>query len=87
MPIFRSRPREITAERLVEGQPWPDGVSFHNKCEDERAACSLDGKKFVTTIHGQQTIVEYGDRIVPEPDGVHHYPVKPEIIEKNYEPV
>ena len=41
----------------------------------------------VHTIHqGQIVILERGDWILPEPDGVHFYPVKPDIFTATYEP-
>jgi len=48
--------------------------------------CSATGIPHVHTIHdGQFCLVEDGDWIVPEPDGVHFYPIKPEIMTKNYQ--
>jgi hypothetical protein len=32
-------------------------------------------------------ILEVGDWIIPEPDGIHFYPCKPDIFEATYEPV
>jgi hypothetical protein len=32
-------------------------------------------------------ILDVGDWIIPEPDGEHFYPVKPDIFEKTYEAV
>lgn len=41
---------------------------------------------WVETIHKGQTVkVEEGDWIIPEPDGEHYYPCKPDIFEKTYE--
>ena len=43
---------------------------------------------YVTTIHGQNTQVVEGDWIVPEmTDPTKHYPVKPDVMEKTYDPV
>ncbi len=39
----------------------------------------------VTTIHKQKTIVAVGDWVIKEPDGIHHYPCKPDIFEATYE--
>jgi hypothetical protein len=42
----------------------------------------------VHTIHdGQIVNLEVGDWIMPEPDGKHFYPIKPDIFEATYEPV
>lgn len=38
------------------------------------------------TVHGQETNVEVGDWIITEPDGIHHYPCKPDIFAETYEP-
>lgn len=39
----------------------------------------------VVTIHGQKTKIVDGDWILPEPDGVHFYPCKPDIFAATYE--
>lgn len=41
----------------------------------------------VTTIHGQEAEVAIGDWIIKEPDGIHHYPCKPDIFKATYEKV
>ena len=42
----------------------------------------------VHTIHnGQICAVQEGDWIIPEPDGIHFYPVKPDIFEVSYDPI
>jgi hypothetical protein len=46
-----------------------------------------DLSPYVVTIHGQRCYIAPGDWILPEPDGVHYYPVKPDIFEQTYEPV
>lgn len=42
---------------------------------------------YVVTTHGQITWVAPGDWIITEPDGEHHYPCKPDIFEKSYDPI
>jgi len=74
MPRFRSRPTEITAEQFLPPHYIPRGVKIEN-----------GGRAFVTTIHEQRVYLERGDWIVPEPDGIHFYPIKPDIFEKKYE--
>lgn len=44
-----------------------------------------EGKHYVVTIHGQRAYLAVGDWVITEPDGVHHYPCKPEVFEKRYE--
>lgn len=41
-------------------------------------------RPYVVTIHEQRCYIERGDWIVPEPDGVHFYPVKNDIFQKTY---
>jgi hypothetical protein len=43
---------------------------------------------WIETIHKGQTVqVQEGDWIIPEPDGVHYYPCKPDVFEQTYERV
>lgn len=46
-----------------------------------------EGTPYVVTIHKQPTVVAPGDWIITEPDGIHHYPCKPDIFEETYERV
>lgn len=75
---FRSKPNEIDAEQFTPDH-IPDGVKTHME-EGEIV------KYTVTTINGNVAEVHHGDWIITEPDGVHHYPCKPDIFEKRYEP-
>jgi hypothetical protein len=80
MPKFRKKPVVIEAEQF-----WPDRepLPFGNK-----GACSFDGEKwFVVTIHGQETTIVAGDWIIPEPDGEHFYPCKPDIFAATHEAI
>lgn len=43
------------------------------------------GRDYVVTIHGERAHLTDGDFILPEPDGEHYYPCKPDIFEKTYE--
>ncbi len=74
---FRSKPREIEAEQFFSHTPLP----FRDK-----GAVEFDGTGFfVTTIHSQRVYLTDSDWVVPEPDGVHFYPIKDAILKKNYE--
>ena len=42
---------------------------------------------YIITAHGQKAFLDPGDWIVKEPDGVHYYPVKPDIFAETYEAV
>ena len=44
-------------------------------------------KPYVTTIHNNDVPICIGDWIIPEPDGIHFYPVKPDIFAETYEQV
>lgn len=93
---FRKKPVEIEAYQitrellgavLFDGAKYPQGLnmtscSFH---KERRQISSWFGE--VTTIHNQKTKVIEGDWIITEPDGIHHYPCKPDIFEATYEAV
>jgi hypothetical protein len=90
MPKFRSRPATIEATQ------WFPGVE-HPGVRAEASYATIGGRgggsqtvrqpdnHYVTTIHGQKAYLEPGDWVVTEPDGVHHYPVKPDVFEKRWE--
>lgn len=61
---------------------YPQGVQWGMKAADSQLLFP-----YVTTIHGQETWIEPGDWIIPERDGVHFYPCKPEVFAASYEPV
>jgi hypothetical protein len=82
---YKSKPRTIEAEQFSEFSSAPlKGVcGYGNSCPT-----GYLGGLHVHTIHNNQVVlIEDKDYVVPEPDGIHYYPVKPEIFEKNYEPV
>lgn len=90
MPQFRKKPVVVEAEQFRTGWPqWPRGVTGarlqHNRV-GERDYWPA-GSPVVVTIHGQTTLVADGDWIITEPDGIHHYPCKPDIFAATYEPV
>ena len=82
MAKYRKKPVVIEAEQYTEGNKKVKGL-----CTKD---CSIEGhaKPHVHTIHkNQMVIVEIGDWIIPEPDGIHYYPCKPDIFESTYEKV
>ena len=82
MPKFRKRPVIIEAEQY-HGQRIK-GVC---KCNGERPICT-NPLPHIHTIHkGQIVYLEPGDWIIPEPDGEHYYPCKPDIFRATYEEV
>ncbi len=78
---YRKKPVVIEAEQFLLGKPIPKGVCFGWNCK-------IGDQPHVHTIHeGQHVMIESGDWIIPEPDGKHFYPCKPDIFEKTYEPL
>lgn len=76
---FKTRTREIEAEQFLENGPVVKGV-----CLCGRMAMG----PHVHTMHeGQQVRLMDGDWVTAEPDGEHYYPIKSEVMVKNYEPV
>lgn len=78
---YRKKPVVIEAEQFTRE------VDCRGVC-----LCLLAGESFphVHTIHkghpkGAVVQLEIGDWIIPENDGVHFYPCKPDIFEKTYE--
>lgn len=91
MPKFRKKPVEIEAEQFhgvghyeAKGAPYPRGVCF---C----SAGFVDAESphaHLHTIHAGQTVnLAVGDWIVPEADGEHFYPIKPDVFARTYDPV
>jgi len=39
------------------------------------------------TIHQQRVYLQNGDWVITEPDGLHHYPCKPDIFAATYEAI
>lgn len=83
---YRKKPVVIEAEQFQGVLPFR-GVSEGEFYSDP---ADIGGRRlvkwfYVTTIHGQKTKVIVGDWIIPEPDGIHFYPCKPDIFEKTYE--
>lgn len=78
MAKFRKKAVVIEAVQFFYGGEKVPGVSYP----------SADGKMaFVVTIHDQRAYLHDGDWVITEPDGVHHYPCKPDIFAERYEPV
>jgi len=78
MAKFRKKPVVIEAVQF-DGNPAHDPSGVWRREED--------GSPYVVTIHDQRCYLAPGDWIVPEPDGVHYYPVKPDIFAATYDAV
>ena len=75
MARYRKRPVVVDAEQFHHPATAPRGVRTEE-----------DGRAYVVTIHGQRAYLTPGDWVITEPDGVHHYPCKPEVFSVTYEP-
>lgn len=83
MATYRKKPVEIEAEQYVEYGKLTLGM-----CNSRSCFSSGNDKPHVHTIHNSQIVVlEVGDWIIPEPDGGHFYPCKPNIFEATYDKV
>lgn len=81
MPKFRKKPIEIEAEQYVKYGGLVKGM-----CNSIYCHSSGNNEPHVHTIHAGQIVnLEVGDWIIPEPDGKHFYPVKPDIFEATYD--
>lgn len=80
---FRKKSIIIDLEQYVEYGKLVKGM-----CNSTSCYTSGNTEPHVHTIHSGQIVnLEVGDYIIPELDGVHFYPCKPDIFEMTYEPV
>jgi hypothetical protein len=71
---------------VVEAHQWFSGESVPGVCRCFTP--EFDNAPHVHTIHQDQAVrLCDGDYIIPEGDGFHYYPVKPDIFKATYEPV
>ena len=78
---FRRIPLVIDAVQYTEYGKLVTGMCNSRSCYQE--VCN---KPHVHTIHDNQLVLlDVGDWIIPEPDGEHFYPCKPDIFDKTYE--
>jgi hypothetical protein len=83
MGQYRKKPVVIEAVQYTEYGKLVKGM-----CNSQSCYVSGNNEPHVHTIHdGQIVNLTVGDWIIPEPDGVHYYPVKPEIFEATYDVV
>ena len=83
---FRKKPVVIEAEQYdSEANPPQRGVCWTGHAGTHRKTAMFP---HLHTIHADQTVrLEHGDWIIPEADGVHFYPCKPDVFTATYEPV
>ena len=80
---FRKIPVEIEAEQYAEENKLVKGM-----CNSQSCFVKHCNKPHVHTIHDNQIVIlEVGDWIIPEPDGEHFYPIKPDIMKNTYEQI
>lgn len=86
MAQFRKKP--ITVEAW-QHTTYGEGIYTKTKGVCQSQTCYQQNNfMHVHTIHDNQICaVQEGDWIIPEPDGKHFYPVKPDIFEATYERV
>lgn len=83
MPIFRKKPVEVEAEQYTKYGKLTKGM-----CNSLACFSSGNNEPHVHTIHNSQIVnLEVGDWIIPEPDGIHYCPCKPDILAETYDPV
>ena len=83
MKKYRKKPVVIEAEQYVEYGKLVKGM-----CNSRTCFSRVNNKPHVHTIHKGQTVdLEIGDWIIPENDGKHFYPCKPDIFEMTYDEV
>ena len=82
MPKFRKKPIIVEAEQFFYGKLPINGVFYPRILPD---GSTYQGDAWVVTIHDQRVYLSDGDWILPEPDGIHFYPVKDDIFQATYE--
>lgn len=84
MSAYRKKPIVVEAAQFFYDGPKVPGVVYPPVSKDGR---TYIGDAYVVTIHEQGVYLENGDWVITEPDGLHHYPCKPDIFEATYEKV
>lgn len=77
---YQSKPVIVEAEQFVGGLK---ALKLRGVCAKPK--CNMGGPHVHTIHNNQAVLLEVGDYILPEPDGVHFYPVKPDIFQAKYE--
>lgn len=80
---FKRKQTLIEAEQYLIKEKLVKGMCNSVSCHNLR-----NSKPHVHTMHNNQLVtLEIGDWVIPESDGEHFYPCKPEIFEQTYEEV
>ncbi len=81
MARYRKKPFVIEAQQYAEHEKMVKGM-----CNSVSCFTAGNNRPHVHTIHNNQIVeLEVGDWIIPEPDGEHFYPCKPDIFEATYD--
>lgn len=70
-------------DKFIEVPPFPDSIPEGVFWSQKNGG---DYFPTVMTTHGCPVTIVPGDYVILEPDGNGHYPCKPEIFEKRWEP-
>ena len=80
MAKYRKKPAVIDAEQYTEYGKLVKGMCNSRSCHND-----VSNQPHVHMIHNNQIVLlEVGDFIIPEPDGVHFYPCNPNIFNEFY---
>jgi len=83
MAKYRKKPVVIDAVQYIE-----HGKLVKGMCNSQSCYANGNNQPHVHTIHNNQMVLlEAGDWVIPEPDGKHFYPCKPDIFEQTYEKI
>jgi len=75
------KPIEVECEQYIEHGKVVEGM-----CNSAICFAKGNGKPHVHTIHDNQIVnLEVGDYVMPEPNGVNYYPIKPDIFAATYD--
>jgi len=80
MKEYVKRPVRVKAVQYLE-----HGKLVKGMCNSQSCLTSGNTAPHVHTIHeGQVVNLTIGDWVIPEADGEHYYPVKPNVFEETY---
>lgn len=83
MKKYRRKSTDIEAEQYTKY-----GILVHGMCNSVLCYESGNKEPHVHTIHNNQMVVlEIGDWVIIEHDGIHAYPCKPDIFKQTYEEI
>ena len=82
MATYITKPVRKQAEQFFYDKPQIAGVFYPPTSEDGK---TYIGDAYVVTVHEQRVYLQNGDFVIPEPDGIHYYPVKPDIFLDRHE--